>query len=60
MTDDMTPAEPDATARTGNPHVDSVLDRLAAVADAPPPDQVAPLADADRALRETLDSIGDV
>jgi hypothetical protein len=40
--------------------VDATLDALAAVADAPPPDQVAPLAEADRALRETLDTIGDV
>ena len=33
---------------------------LAAVQDAPPAEQVAPLAEADRTLRETLDSIGDV
>jgi hypothetical protein len=45
---------------TGHPAVDAALVDLAAVAEAPPAEQVAPLAEADRVLRETLDSIGDV
>jgi hypothetical protein len=45
---------------TGHPAVDAALVDVAAVADAPPAAQVAPLAEADRVLRETLDSIGDV
>jgi hypothetical protein len=45
---------------TGDPRIDQTLQTLAAVADAAPADQVAPLAEADRVLRETLDSIGDV
>jgi hypothetical protein len=40
--------------------VEQVVADLAMVADAPPAEQVAPLAEADRVLRETLDSIGDV
>ncbi len=48
------------TTGTGHPRVDDALAALDAAADAPPADQVAPLAEADRALRETLDSIGDV
>jgi hypothetical protein len=44
---------------TGNPAVDDALSGLAAVADAPPAEQVAPLAQADRVLRDTLDSIDD-
>jgi len=51
---------PQPDGRTGHPDVDATLDALAAVADAPPAEQVAPLAAADRALRETLDTIGDV
>jgi hypothetical protein len=57
MTDQILP-QPDG--RTGHPEVDATLDALAAVADSAPADQVAPLAAADRALRETLDTIGDV
>jgi hypothetical protein len=40
--------------------LDEALEALAAVADSPPADQVGPLADVDAALRETLDSIGDI
>jgi hypothetical protein len=43
-----------------NPRLAQALERLDEVRDAPPDQQVAPLADAQRALRETLDSIGDV
>jgi hypothetical protein len=45
---------------TGSPAVDQALAALAHVADEAPAAQVAPLAEADRVLRETLDSIGDV
>ena len=48
------------TAHTGHPRVDEALGSLAAAGDAPPAEQVAPLAEADRVLRETLDSIGDI
>jgi len=43
-----------------NPRLAQALAHLDEVRDAPPDQQVAPLADAQRALRETLDSIGDV
>ena len=43
-----------------NPRLAEAMARLDEVRDAPPDEQVAPLADAQRALRETLDSIGDV
>jgi hypothetical protein len=36
------------------------MDQLAAAAQAPPAEQVAPLSEVHHALRETLDSIGDV
>jgi hypothetical protein len=54
------PAEPargPATA-TGHQEVDRALAALAEVADAPPADQVGPLAAAHEVLRETLDAIG--
>lgn len=40
--------------------LEEALQALVAAADSPPADQVQPLADADAALRETLDSIGDI
>jgi hypothetical protein len=45
--------------RTGNARIDETLGALAAAGDAPPDQLVAPLTEADRALREALDSIGD-
>jgi hypothetical protein len=45
--------------QTGHPRVDDVVAMLDAAADLPPADQVAPLTEAHRTLRETLDSIGD-
>jgi len=48
------------TAHTGHPRVDEALAAVVEASDAPPAEQVAPLAEADRVLRETLDSIGDV
>ncbi|HEX6871255.1 MAG TPA: hypothetical protein VF163_09165 [Micromonosporaceae bacterium] len=45
---------------TGHPRADEVIAALAATRDAPPAEQIAPLAEAHRALRETLDGIGDV
>jgi hypothetical protein len=53
-------APDDATAQTGLPTVDQAVAAVVGSGDAPPAEQVAPLADADRVLRETLDSIGDV
>ena len=44
---------------SGNPRIDEALSNLAAAADAPPAEQIAPLTEADRALRETLDTIGE-
>ena len=43
----------------GTSRVGAALLALAEVRDAPPADQVEPLTRAHRALRETLDSIGD-
>jgi hypothetical protein len=51
---------PNEFAVTGHPRVDEAVAALAAAQDAPAADQVAPLADAHRILRETLDSIGDI
>ena len=45
--------------QTGNARIDETLGVLAAAGDAPPDQLVAPLTEADRALREALDSIGD-
>ena len=42
------------------PRLAEALAALDAVRDAPPAEQVAPLADAQRVLRETLDSVADV
>lgn len=42
------------------PRLAAALAALDAVRDAPPAEQIAPLADAQRVLRETLDSVGDV
>lgn len=50
----------DGATSTGHPRVDAALTTLAAVADLPPVQQIAPLTDAHHVLRETLDSIGDV
>jgi hypothetical protein len=47
-------------AATGSSRIDEALAVLADVRDAPPGEQVAPLTNAQRVLRETLDSIGDV
>jgi hypothetical protein len=45
---------------SGASRIEEALAALAQVKDAPPAEQVAPLTQAHRALRETLDSIGDV
>jgi hypothetical protein len=56
-----TPTDPGrvSSGQTGHPRVDEVVAMLDAAADLPPADQVAPLTEAHRTLRETLDSIGD-
>jgi hypothetical protein len=56
-----TPTDPGRVppGQTGHPRVDDVVAMLDAAADLPPADQVAPLTEAHRTLRETLDSIGD-
>jgi hypothetical protein len=52
---------PDETADPAmSPRLADAMAGLDAARDAPPAEQVAPLAEAQRALRETLDSIGDV
>jgi hypothetical protein len=53
-------APDDPTVHTGHPTVDQAVAAVVDTGDAPPAEQVAPLAEADRVLRETLDSIGDV
>jgi hypothetical protein len=45
---------------SGASRIEEALAALVEVKDAPPAEQVAPLTQAHRALRETLDSIGDV
>ncbi len=59
---DPRPQPPAAAAvgDNGGSRVDDALAALAEVRDAPPAEQVAPLTQAHRALRETLESIGDV
>lgn len=49
-------SEPPAT---GNARIDEALAALAAQSEASPDEQIAPLTEADRALRDTLDSIGE-
>ncbi len=44
---------------TGQPRIDAALSALAAAGEAPPDQLIAPLTEADRVLRETLDSVGD-
>jgi hypothetical protein len=44
---------------TGHPAVDSALRDLAAVGEAAPHEMILPLAEADRVLRETLDTVDD-
>jgi hypothetical protein len=44
---------------TGHPQVDDALRQLAALGDASPAQMVAPLAEADRILRETLETVDD-
>jgi hypothetical protein len=44
---------------TGQPAVDAVLRDIAAAGDAAPHELIAPLAEADRVLRETLDTVED-
>lgn len=58
--DDWAPVNVDQTAGNGHPRIDETLAALAAARYAPPAVQVAPLTEAHRTLRETLDSIGDV
>jgi hypothetical protein len=45
--------------QTGIPRIDEALGELAAVGDGPPDQLVHPLTEADRALREALDSISE-
>jgi hypothetical protein len=54
------PATPgDQVPVTGQPRIDAALTELAAVGEAPPDQMIAPLTEADRVLRETLDAVGD-
>jgi hypothetical protein len=54
------PASPgDGAPVIGQPRIDAALAAVAAAEDAPPDQLVAPLAEADRVLRETLDAVGD-
>jgi hypothetical protein len=53
---DYAPSQP---PHTGDPRIDGALAALADAGDAPPDQLVGPLTEADRALRETLDAIGD-
>ena len=59
MTQDL-PAPPgDQAPVTGQPRIDAALAALAAAGEAPPDQMIAPLTEADRVLRETLDAVGD-
>jgi hypothetical protein len=49
----------DQAPETGHPRVDEVLRNLAAVGDAAPHEMIGPLTEADRVLRETLDTVED-
>jgi hypothetical protein len=49
----------EAAPVTGHPRVDEALRELAAVGDAAPHEMIAPLTEADRVLRETLDTVED-
>jgi hypothetical protein len=56
---DVPMSQGDLAPATGQPRIDAALAAVAAAADAPPDRQIAPLADADRVLRETLDAVRD-
>jgi hypothetical protein len=57
---DPSPERADSSPDRGGSRIDAALAALAEVKDAPPAQQVVPLTQAHQALRETLDSIGDV
>jgi hypothetical protein len=44
---------------TGHPQVDEALRQLATAGEASPAAMIAPLVEADRVLRETLEAVGD-
>ena len=56
----MTAPQAPGPGAGGAARIEEALAALAEVKDAPPAEQVAPLTQAHRILRETLDSIGDV
>jgi hypothetical protein len=49
----------EAAPVTGHARVDEALQDLAAVGDAAPHEMIAPLSEADRVLRETLETVED-
>jgi hypothetical protein len=55
-----TTAQATSPGQGGAARIEEALAALAEVKDASPAEQVAPLTQAHRVLRETLDSIGDV
>ena len=59
MTQDLPAPTGDEAPVTGLPRIDAALAALAAVGEAPPDQMIAPLTEADRVLRETLDAVGD-
>lgn len=49
----------EAAPETGHPRVDQALRDLVAVGEAAPHEMIVPLIEADRVLRETLDTVED-
>ena len=59
MTHDRPPLQSDQAPVTGQPRIDAALAAIEAAGEAPPDQMIAPLTEADRVLRETLDAVGD-
>jgi hypothetical protein len=56
---DLPASAGDQAPATGHPRIDAALGALSAAGEVPPDQMIAPLTEADRVLRETLDAVGD-
>jgi hypothetical protein len=59
VTQELSAPQGDQAPVTGQPRIDAALAAVAAAGQAPPDQMIAPLTEADRVLRETLDAVGD-
>jgi len=59
VTHDLPAEQGDQAPVTGQPRIDAALAAISKAGEVPPDQMIAPLAEADRVLRETLDAVGD-